>query len=199
MIKQKKRIEKVSLNLILLICIWSFTNIGCGLTDTGSSNIQRINASEVVFTLEDLIAGGFKKVKTYKVKDLPGATGAYYGFYDKTDYEIRFYQTHGDALELGLEIAEERVGPTPEDVKIRKDDATWKEGLKEARLCTGPTTGSTSGGGTVIGAGGMGGFCVFPKYKDLIVYGNFILLCQGNDESESKKNCIKLVKNLEGK
>ena len=72
-----------------------------------------------------------------------------------------------------------------------------QEGLKEARLCTGATTGSTSKGGTVIGAGGMGGFCIFPKYKDLSVFGNFILLCQGYDESEATKNCKKLLERLE--
>ena len=186
MFKQKKRMKKVSLNLILLICIWSFIHMGCGLTDTGSSNIQRINASEVVFTLEDLIAGGFKKVKTYKVKDLPGATGAYYGFYDKTDYEIRFYQTHGDALELGLEIAEERVGPTPEDVKIRKDDATWKEGIKERRKIRGEEGGKT---------GASGGNSTGPKHGNYSIYGNVVMLCEG-PEIISLEVCWKLINAL---
>lgn len=182
--------------LLILVTLLLFI-VGCGLQGGSGSQIARINPVDTIYTLKDIKNAGFKNLKKYKIEELPGAIDAYYGFYDEKDYEVRFYQSHSDAVNLGLPIAEERVGSTPEDVKIRKEDATWKEGLKEARLCTGATTGSTSKGGTVIGAGGMGGFCIFPKYKDLTVFGNFILLCQGYDESEATKNCKKLLERLE--
>jgi len=194
-----KYIFKFTFSICFLLL---FIQLGCGLLDSDDPKIERVNAVEKIFTLEDFTSSGFKKLKKYKVKDLPGATAAFYGFYkfeDPADYELRFYNTHEDALELGLVIAEERVGSKPEDVILDKKLATWKEGLKEARFCTGPTSGATSKGGTVIGAGGMGGVCTFPKYKDLIVYGNVIVLCQGNEKSESKENCINLIKKLEEK
>ena len=141
-----KYIFKFTFSICFLLL---FIQLGCGLLDSDDPKIERVNAVENFFTLEDFTSSGFKKLKKYKVKDLPGATAAFYGFYkfeDPIDYELRFYNTHEDALELGLKIAEERVGSKPEDVKIRKDDATWKEGLKEARFCTGPTGGATSKG-----------------------------------------------------
>ena len=95
----------------------------CGDDNSAASAIPRISDPGKTFTIEDLQAIGFKKSKTYDVEGLIGADSAYYGFwaidtYDRKDYEVRFFPSHSDAVELGTAQADERSG---EDAILGED------------------------------------------------------------------------------
>ena len=111
----------------------------CGSDDSGASAIPRVYDSGKTLAIEDLQAIGFKKSKTYDVEGLNGADSAYYGFwaidtYDRRDYEVRFFPSHSDAVEIGTAQAEERSG---EDAILDEDEMSWPVGVKDARACKG--------------------------------------------------------------
>lgn len=54
-----------------------------------------------VFTLDDVIAAGWKESKEFPVEALPGARSAWYGFFNRKDIEVRVYDSHQAAIELG--------------------------------------------------------------------------------------------------
>ena len=102
---------------------------------------------------------------------------------NQQDYELRFYSSHQEAVDLGSVPADERTG---ENAKIRSkppNEATWKELLKEARECQGE-------GGHHTGA------CIVPKYGDYIIFGNVVMLCQGATSNVSLENCSSLMNAL---
>ena len=130
--------------LIVLILLGP---ISCSSQSIEDVTIEKITPTTTQFFVEDLISVGFKKNKTYKVDELPKALSAYYGFIKfnepardgktkKTiEYELRFYDSHSNAVAYGLEYAEERVGANAKLKKIH--NPRWKEGLRDARLCLG--------------------------------------------------------------
>ena len=133
-----------------------------------------------VFTLEDLLAVGFKKGREYDVEGLEKATAAYYGFhgpdpYSRQEYEVRFYPSHEDAVTYGMPMADEVTG---EGAELREEDVTWIEGLKERRQCLGLGTHSHHTHS-----------CNTAKHADYVVRGNFVLLCQGLETGVSQKHC----------
>ena len=62
-----------------------------------------------VFTVDDFIEAGWKKNKEYPLDTLPEATGAYFGFYNRKDIEIRIYPSHDVAMGAGRESAETAI------------------------------------------------------------------------------------------
>ena len=150
---------------------------------------EKITPSDTIYTYDSLTEIGFKKSKKFKVEGLTKANSAYFGFLKeqpKIDYEVRFYDSHQDAVGYGTKFAEERTG---EDAVLKKEDATWKEGVKEARSCTSNIEGVKLGGHHI-------GTCMHPKYGDYIIYGNTIVLCQGHDAEVSMVNCSKIIEKL---
>ena len=94
---------------------------------------------EATFVPDDLEKIGFKKARSYKLEGLPGASDAIFGFWriasgDPIDYELRFYESHTDAVELGAALADEGSG---EDAVLDPDDAQYKEGVKDRRMIVG--------------------------------------------------------------
>ncbi len=169
--------------------------IACGSDDTGQpaaapgDEIQKIRPGSQVYALEDLTAFGFKKGKTYDVEGLPEAVNAYYGFwgldpYNRKDYEVRFYASHEDAVEHGTALAKERIGP---EAKLTKEEATWPEGVKDARMCISYRASSAQWAST----------CLEPKYFDYVIAANMVLLCQGLDSLESLQACDALLAELD--
>ena len=70
-------------------------------------------SNSVTYNLEDFTSSPvkFKKLKEYDVDELNYAKNVYYGFRkfeDPVDYEIRFFDSHEDAL-LGEELVRERA------------------------------------------------------------------------------------------
>jgi hypothetical protein len=58
------------------------------------------------YTMDDLVAIGYKKSKQFETDTLPNALDVWYGFFNKKDIEVRVYDSHQDALEFGIEPAE---------------------------------------------------------------------------------------------
>lgn len=187
-----------SLLVLLLTATAALVAIACGGEDTttvdssgrpssaGSDSFSRIRPART-YQLDEVVAAGFKRSKTYDVTALEGATEAVYGFYgadpyNRKEYEIRFYPTHDDAVRVGLPASQEAWGA---DAKLSEDDAAWTVGLTDRRECQGNVRGSHHVGK-----------CLNPKYLDMVVYGNMVILCQGREVSESRQTCEELLKVL---
>ncbi len=65
-----------------------------------------ITNASAVYSMDDLVAVGFKKSKQFSTETLPSATDVWYGFFNQKNIEVRVYATHEDALEFGVEPAE---------------------------------------------------------------------------------------------
>ena len=181
------------LSVIALALVALGPAIACGSGDSDEAAIPRIYDPGKNLTIEDLQAVGFKKSKTYDVEGLVGADNAYYGFwgpdpYDRKDYEVRFFASHSDAIELGTAQADERSG---EDAILDKELMSWPEGVKDARECKGD-----KGSGPV--SHGVQS-CKSPKYWDYYIYANMILLCSGGDIETARILCNDLLETIEPK
>ena len=186
---------KVTFLIILISSIFFLFGCGSQQDDLPGANIEKISNPDKNLVLEDITALGFKKNKTYKVNDLPEANSAYYGFLKipkekiSIDYELRFYENQEKATSIGVEWVTERIG---KDAVLTKGDATWKEGVKDARTCGGDS-GHGKGYSLVVASS----TCNLAKYFDYFIYGNMIILCQGKDVEQSVNNCRLILSKLE--
>ena len=174
--------KKILLTVVVII-IFS----ACSTNETAQiQSIKQISDNNKLYSIEDFITLEFKANKNYDVTDLPGASKVVHGFWktpnkEVIDYEIRIYPSHEEAFSLGIEFAKERSGDT---ALLDESEASWKEGLKESRFCSGPTR---SGGGVN---------CALPKYNNFYIFSNSIILCQGRNLEESSINCEFLINRL---
>ena len=157
----------------------------CGGKAAGEWEFQKIDPSGGVYTIDDLLAAGFKKSKQYDVQGLAEAESAWKGFWgpdasSRTDYELRFYLTHETAAQTGAPLADEATG---EELKLKKDSQTWTEGAKD-RWRSASATGQTTGG-VHTGPG--------PMYGGFAIYGNVIMLCEGAIPEQALERCEGLV------
>ncbi|MDP6666703.1 MAG: hypothetical protein QF357_04820 [Dehalococcoidia bacterium] len=91
---------------------------GCGSGDSGVTGDSAGDDAEPVlklqpdgvFTVDDVAAAGWKKSKELSPETLPGATGAWYGFYNQRDVEVRIYASHDSALSDGMDPADDATG-----------------------------------------------------------------------------------------
>ena len=181
---------------IIFLSLISILLISCG--DSSVENtFEQIFSDGNIQNEEDLKLLGIKKGKKYKVEGLNKANAAIFAFYRKPgekeaiEYEIRFYNNHEDAVDEGVPMAKERVGP---EAKLKKEYATWDEGLKDARQCGGAGGGMSAGGSQAGGAGDHAvGSCSSPKYNEFFVFNNMVILCQGENEIESRRNCQDVI------
>ena len=154
----------------------------CGIDIDAEGMVAHIEDTERKYRIADLESVGFKKSKTYDMKNLPEASSAHYGFYgidsyNRLEYEVRFYFSNESAKSAGVEFANQATGAGAE---LYEDDQTWTEGLTERRRC------DSSGGHHV-------GRCGFPKYFDYVVAGNMVLMCEGKETLESLRACADLL------
>ena len=171
-----------------VLCVAVLAVIACGSDDGsaeggGAEGFQRVTDVDTMFVVDDLGAIGFKHADSYGLNGLPGATAAINGFWriaDNTpiDYEIRFYESHSDAVNLGTALAEEGSGP---DAALNEEDATYKEGVKDRRMIVG----SGVGGGARSGIG--------PRYGGYAIYGNIVMLCGGAAGEQALDRCEQLA------
>ena len=186
---------KFTFLIILISSIFFLFGCGSQQDDLPGANIEKISNPDKNLALEDITSLGFKKNKTYKVNDLPDAKSAYYGFLKipkekiSIDYELRFYENQEKATSIGVEWVTERIG---KDAVLTKGDATWKEGVKDARTCGGDS-GHGKGYSLVVASS----TCNLAKYFDYFIYGNMIILCQGKDVEQSVNNCRLILSKLE--
>lgn len=62
------------------------------------------------YTVDDLVSFGYKKSRQIDTELLPNAQDAWYGFFNQKDIEVWVYETHQDALDFGVDLAEEIFG-----------------------------------------------------------------------------------------
>lgn len=191
-----KILKLITLTLLTLLIV------SCG-TSSSESTFEQIYSDNNIHNEENLKKLGIKKGKKYKVEGLNKANAAIFAFYKKPgekeaiEYEIRFYENHNDAVNEGIPMAKERVGP---EAKLKKEYASWDEGLKDARQCGGAGGGMSAGGSQAGGAGDHAvGSCSSPKYNEFFVFNNLVILCQGENEIESRNNCIDVIEILKVK
>ena len=177
--------------VLLAVVIALLTVAACGGGGTEDVwQFQKVEPTDQVYTLDDLLDFGFKKSKTYNVEGLPEAVEAYMGFwgldpYDRKEYELRFYASHKAAVEHGTALAEEGSG---EGMKANKDTQTWQEGAKH-RWFSGGVTDTSSPASMQKPR---------PRYGDFAIYGNLIMLCEGADSGHGLDRCEALVTALRG-
>ncbi|HIF72313.1 MAG TPA: hypothetical protein EYQ61_07155 [Dehalococcoidia bacterium] len=166
----------ISVTVLLLLS-------ACGSSEPPAS-IERVVDDSRIFIIDDLRSSGMKASKHYDVTDLPGGVDAWYGFIQTDsgpmDIEVRFYSSHADAVALGTELAEAVSG---DDADIEEDTTPWTVGYKDRQRMR-------SGGTADLAAwSGQRG----PNYADFVIYGNMVLLCQGDEPLDSIKLCHKLI------
>ena len=81
---------------------------------TCDSSGNTLPAERVVTNLDDLSISsfarhGFKQVKELDKNYLEGVQEVWFGYYDKRDLEIRIYDSHKAALQLGVKPAREAI------------------------------------------------------------------------------------------
>lgn len=166
--------------LLAGIGLLALVAMACGSGGAGSAAaFTQVSDSGVIYTLDDLMAIGFKLSRTYPLDGLPGASDAVFGFWripkgDPVDYEVRFYKNHEDAVLLGKAIAEEGSG---DDAILDDTEATYPHGAKDRRV--------------VVGFGGGGGQSsgIGPKYGDYAIFDNLVVLCGGGTSGQSLERC----------
>jgi len=202
-----KKILFLTTLLIVNLLIFS-----CGGSDDPEAAIssdivfEQIEDHSKILTIDDFKSIGFKPVRTVKQdKLMEGMVNAYYGFRkvpikdwagkDIVDYELRFFESHQEAIAKGERSADLRTG---ENAQLRKNDASdpnathpiaadWSELLKDARECQGNIVGSHHAG-----------LCMSPRYAEFKIFGNVIILGQGGDLEESYEHIGFIVDALKG-
>ena len=149
--------------------------------------LERVIDSDQIFTVEILRSAGMKTSKQYDVTDLPGGVDAWYGFIKGVtgpkDIEARFYTSHQDAVEFGTVLADEVSG---DDANVDKETTTWKEGVKNrSRMASGGAADLAAWSGKRK-----------PNYGDFVIFGNMILLCQGDEPEQSVAVCYELIESI---
>ena len=180
--------------LLYISILFIYILIGCSTNKTDLNptekliNLEKITVSETVYSIEDFEKFGFKVSKSYKIKNLPSANGAWYGFWIPPEensngefvaFEIRSYPSHELAVKDGKFFADEVSGPKG---KLKSSEVSWKEGTADRRK-----SGFNYGGG---------GAKLRPKYGSYIIYSNLVILCEGVDEEISMIKCKSLINKL---
>lgn len=95
--------------------------IGCG-SDNGDADVPGASSTELrdedegqwlitqpdrVYSVDDFLAVGWKKSKQLETETLDHAIDAWYGFYNRKDIELRFYETQDAAVTHGVGPAQE--------------------------------------------------------------------------------------------
>ena len=171
----------LSLAMLFVVALLAIVSAACGSDGGGASDASFTQVSDAggIYTLEDLMALSFKESRTYPLDGLPGATTAIFGFWripdgDPVDYEVRFYDSHADAVSLGKVLGDEGSG---EDAILDDSEATYQHGAKDRRMII--------GGG--VGGGARSG--IGPRYGDFAVFDNLVMLCGGGSSSQSLERC----------
>ena len=165
-----------------------FVLVSASACGAGSSDelFQQVSDPGQTITVESLLSTTFKESREYSIEGLPGATYVSYGFLrvgggDPYEYEVRFYDSHEQAVDLGTAPAIEGSG---KNAILDADEANYKEGVKNRRVIIG----SGVGGGARSGIG--------PKFGSYAIFGNVVMLCQGSNEEQSIERCGLLANEL---
>ena len=174
---------------IVTLVVLAITLTGCGSNSDSQAQIDafaKITPTEKILTIDDFKAIRFKISHEYDVEGLTGAISAWNGFWTPPgtvakEFEMRFYLSHKDAIELGTNFALEASGET---ALLDEDEATWHEGLRDRRAYF--SAPSSHGSGSVQ-----------PMYGSYAIYGNMILLCEGANEEQALEHCAAIMSEVD--
>ena len=62
-----------------------------------------------VFDVDSFVNAGWKKSKEFSTETVPDSNAIWFGFYKSQDVEIRFYDSHADAMGPGMASANSAV------------------------------------------------------------------------------------------
>ena len=106
--------------LLVVLAALSIAVVACGSSNGDESvsdsvvepglDAVQMTLPDSVFTADDVVAGGWKKSKELSPETLPGVTSVWYGFYQQRDVEVRVYESQGEAISLGQELADTATG-----------------------------------------------------------------------------------------
>jgi hypothetical protein len=113
-----RRFFLVPITLLTLSLLIFF---GCGpgddeaVSDVSSPEVFEDDPVQIlqpggVFTVDDVVAAGWKNSKELSPETLPDATSAWYGFYKQRDVEVRVYASHEVAISSGQPPADDATG-----------------------------------------------------------------------------------------
>lgn len=174
-----KSLKRTAAFFVLGSFVWVLLS-GCS-GGSAEEPFARISSTGRVISLNELARSPFKELKAYDTSDLPGAFAAIFGFMksgsDAFDYEVRIYESHDQAVDLGTALADEGTGP---DAALNEGDAVFKEGVRDRRLAWGGT------GGPAL-----------PKYLSYMIYENLVVLCQGAEVAQSLERCEYFIAQLD--
>jgi hypothetical protein len=170
-----------SISALLIALVIPALLIACGNSEAAEeSTYVRIDSIATSLAVTDFENVGFKVVKEYDIEGLSGAIGALHGFQkdngiDPLSYELRFYESHTDAVDLGELLAQEITG---EDAVTDSSEMSWTGGKNEQRER----------------ATDHGGYA--PFYWDYAIYGNVVILCEGDWPEQSQEACERIKESL---
>ena len=163
----------------------------CGSTDNGTNGSgaqvateedTRVFDRDAILSVDDLVSLGLKSGREYDVSTLPGGVASRVMFWRvknvAVEYEVRFYESHALAVELGTGPAEEGSG---EDANLDARTAQYTEGIRDRR--------------TIFDFRGV----PKPKYGAYAIYGNMVVLCEGKDDGEGWDRCEALIEALDAR
>jgi hypothetical protein len=81
--------------------------------NTGVAEDRLVTRPEAIFTMDNLVAHGYKKSKSFDTETLGGASEAWYGFFNQRDIEVWVYESHEEALNAGVPLAEKVITRDP--------------------------------------------------------------------------------------
>ena len=110
--------------LLVVLAAISIPAVACGSSNGDESVSDSVIESDVVpdvdpikitlpdgvFTADDVEAAGWKNSKELSPETLPGATSVWYGFYQQRDVEVRVYESHETAKNVGTGPADDVTG-----------------------------------------------------------------------------------------
>jgi hypothetical protein len=86
---------------------------GCG-SDSGEAAAPGVDAPVVIrngdmFDVDSFVTAGWKKSKEFSTETVRDSNAIWFGFYKSQDVEIRFYNSHQDAMGPGIDSANSAV------------------------------------------------------------------------------------------
>ena len=87
--------------------------VACG-SDSGEVATPGVDAPVIirngdVFDVDSFVNAGWKKSKEFSTETVPDSNAIWFGFYKSQDVEIRFYDSHADAMGPGMASANAAV------------------------------------------------------------------------------------------
>jgi hypothetical protein len=83
------------------------------VNEDNGEKVSLITRPDSIYSVDDLIAAGWKKSKEFDASPLPQAKAAIYGFFNRKDIEVWVYDSHDAALRYGVDPAEKSIARKP--------------------------------------------------------------------------------------